>query len=99
VERAGVDVGPACVAVRRLVRELEPAAGLLAFLYSQNQLFEGDGQNDSWARLDARMVALFRRGQEAGEFRIDLSPIWLSEALYGLLASAAWAVSEGTHEQ
>jgi AcrR family transcriptional regulator len=95
VEKAGVDVGPACDAVRRLVRELEPAAGLLAFLYSENQLFEGDGQNDGWARLDARTVALFRRGQEAGEFRIDLSPVWLSEALYGLLVSAAWAVSEG----
>jgi TetR/AcrR family transcriptional repressor of mexCD-oprJ operon len=65
VEKAGVDVGPACDAVRRLVRELEPAAGLLAFLYSENQLFEGDGQNDGWARLDVRTVALFRRSQEA----------------------------------
>ncbi|RZU12660.1 TetR family transcriptional regulator [Kribbella rubisoli] len=95
LERARVDDGPASDAVRRLVRALEPAAGLLAFLYSENQLFEGYGQNEGWARLDARMVALFRRGQEAGEFRIDLSPVWLSEALYGLLVSAAWAVYEG----
>jgi TetR/AcrR family transcriptional repressor of mexCD-oprJ operon len=95
LERAGVDDGPASEAVRRLVRELEPAAGLLAFLYSENQLFEGDGQNEGWTRLDARMVALFRRGQEAGDFRIDLSPVWLSEALYGLLVSAAWTVYEG----
>lgn len=29
------------------------------------------------------------------EFRIDLTPAWLTEALYGLLASGAWAVSEG----
>ena len=95
VEKADIDDGPAADAVRRLVRELEPAAGLLAFLYSENQLFEGDRQNEGWARLDARMVALFRRGQEAGEFRIDLSPVWLSEALYGLLVSAAWAIYEG----
>ncbi|WP_327633308.1 TetR/AcrR family transcriptional regulator [Kribbella sp. NBC_00482] len=92
--RAAVDDGPAPDAVRRLVRELEPAAGLLAFLYSENQLFENE-QNEGWARLDARVVALFRRGQEAGEFRIDLSPVWLTEALYGLLVSAAWAICEG----
>ncbi|MBP2356434.1 AcrR family transcriptional regulator [Kribbella aluminosa] len=93
--RAAVDDGPVADAVRRLVRELEPAAGLLAFLYSENQLFEGDEQNEGWARIDAGLVALFRRGQETGEFRIDLSPVWLTEALYGLLVSAAWAICEG----
>ncbi|MEG3629496.1 TetR/AcrR family transcriptional regulator [Streptomyces poriticola] len=89
------DEGPAAEAVRRLVREIEPSAGLLAFLYSENQLFEGEEQNDGWARLDARLAALFRRGQEDGEFRLDLTPVWLTEALYGLLASGAWAVAEG----
>lgn len=95
VGRAAIDDGPVADAVRRLVGELEPAAGLLAFLYSENQLFEGDEQNTGWARLDARLVGLFRRGQEAGELRIDLSPVWLTESLYGLLVSAAWAISEG----
>jgi AcrR family transcriptional regulator len=87
--------GPAAQAVRRLVREMEPAAGLLAFLYTENQLFEGEQQNEGWARIDARLTELFRRGQESGEFRIDLTPVWLTEALYGLLASGAWAVTEG----
>lgn len=95
VEAARLDDGPAAGAVRRLVREIEPAAGLLAFLYTENQLFEGEEQNEGWARLDARLTALFRRGQESGEFRIDLTPVWLTEALYGLLASGAWAVTEG----
>jgi hypothetical protein len=45
--------------------------------------------------MDARLTELFRRGQESGEFRIDLTPVWLTEALYGLLASGAWAVTEG----
>ncbi|MEN3583686.1 helix-turn-helix domain-containing protein [Streptomyces sp. ZYX-F-203] len=89
------DEGPAADAVRRLVREIEPAAGLLAFLYSENQLYEGEAQNAGWARMDARLAALFRRGQESGEFRIELTPVWLTEALYGLLASGAWAVAEG----
>ncbi|WP_280892391.1 helix-turn-helix domain-containing protein [Streptomyces sp. LBL] len=92
---ARLEDGPAGEAVRRLVRELEPAAALLAFLYTENQLFEGEEQNAGWSRIDERVAALFRRGQAAGEFRIDLTPGWLTEALYGLLASGAWAVAEG----
>jgi AcrR family transcriptional regulator len=95
LDAARLDDGTASDAVRRLVRELEPVAGLLAFLYSENQLFEGEQQNAGWTRIDDRVAALFRRGQSAGEFRIDLSAAWLTEALYGLLASGAWAVSEG----
>ncbi|MCC9708743.1 TetR/AcrR family transcriptional regulator [Streptomyces sp. MNU76] len=95
LDAARLDEGPARDAVRRLVREIEPAAGLLAFLYTENQLFEGEGQHEGWARIDDRVAALFKRGQAAGEFRIDLTPAWLTEALYGLLASGAWAVSEG----
>ncbi|MFK0171861.1 TetR/AcrR family transcriptional regulator [Streptomyces sp. NPDC090306] len=95
LEAARLDEGTAADAVRRVVAALEPAAGLLAFLYSENQLFEGPGQHAGWTRLDERFAAVFRRGQHAGEFRADLSPAWLTEALYGLMASAAWAVSEG----
>ena len=95
LDAARLDEGPATDAVHRLVREIEPAAGLLAFLYTENQLFEGEEQNQGWTRIDDRVAALFRRGQQSGEFRIDLTPAWLTEALYGLLASAAWAVSEG----
>ncbi|WP_221358716.1 TetR/AcrR family transcriptional regulator [Streptomyces beigongshangae] len=95
LDAARLDEGTARDAVRRLVREFEGAAGLIAFLYTENQLFEGEEQNAGWARVDARVAALFRRGQESGEFRIDLTPAWLTEALYGLCASGAWAVSEG----
>jgi AcrR family transcriptional regulator len=95
LEAARLDDGPASEAVRRLVRELEPAAGLLAFLYTENQLFEGEEQHPGWTLLDERISALFRRGQLNGEFRIDLTPAWLTEALYGLLASGAWMVQSG----
>lgn len=90
-----MDEGPAPDALRRLIAEVEPAAGLLAFLVTENQLFEGDQMNEGWARLDARVSALFRRGQEQGEFRIDLTPAWLTEALYGLIGTCAWAVQVG----
>jgi TetR/AcrR family transcriptional repressor of mexCD-oprJ operon len=96
LDAARLDEGPAADAVHRLVSALEPVSALLAFLYTENQLFEGEGQHEGWARVDARVNALFRRGQLSGEFRIDLSPAWLTEAAYGLLTSAAWAVSEGS---
>ncbi|MEU1075375.1 MULTISPECIES: TetR/AcrR family transcriptional regulator [unclassified Streptomyces] len=95
LDRARLDEGPAPEALRRLIAEVEPAAGLLAFLVTENQLFEGDQMNEGWARLDARVCALFRRGQEQGDFRIDLTPAWLTEALYGLIGTCAWAVQVG----
>ncbi|MFC5803741.1 TetR/AcrR family transcriptional regulator [Streptomyces formicae] len=95
LDRARLDEGGASDGLRRLIGEMEPGAELLAFLVTENQLFEGDQVNEGWARLDARVAAFFRRGQERGEFRIDLSAAWLTEAFYGLLGSCAWAVMDG----
>ncbi|WP_327357400.1 TetR/AcrR family transcriptional regulator [Streptomyces sp. NBC_01304] len=95
LDAARLNEGPAVDAVRRLVAQAEPVAGFLAFLVTENQLFEGDEMHQGWSRIDDRVSALFRRGQEAGEFRIDLSPAWLTEALYGLIGSGAWAVQDG----
>lgn len=94
LDAARLDDDTAEDALRQLVAEVESAA-LLAFLVTENQLFEGDQVNEGWNRLDARVSALFRRGQEQGEFRIDLTPAWLTEALYGLVGSGAWSVQEG----
>src|SRR5690348_11111057 len=44
LDAARLTEGTAEEAVRRLVRALEPCTSLLAFLYSENQLFEGEGQ-------------------------------------------------------
>ncbi|MEU6006462.1 TetR/AcrR family transcriptional regulator [Streptomyces sp. NPDC047453] len=95
LDAARLGEGPAGDAVRRLVREIEPAAGLLSFLYTENQLFEGEAQNEGWNRLDERISEVFRRGQLSGEFRIDLTPAWLTEALFGLIASGAYVVLSG----
>ncbi|MFF4013380.1 TetR/AcrR family transcriptional regulator [Streptomyces sp. NPDC001717] len=94
-DNARLDEGSAIDALRRLVAESEPNAELLAFLVTENQLFEGDQVNEGWERLDARVCALFRRGQQEGDIRIDLSPAWLTEALYGLIGTGAWAVMDG----
>ncbi|MCQ8187102.1 TetR/AcrR family transcriptional regulator [Streptomyces rugosispiralis] len=95
LDTARIEEGDAVEALRRLVAALQPVSGLLAFLYGENQLFEGEEINAGWARLDTRLTALFRRGQEQGNFRIDLTPVWLAEALYGLMASATWGVYDG----
>lgn len=95
LDAAELDRGTSQEALRRFVAAVEPSAGLLSFLVSENQLFEGDELNDGWDRLDARVSAFFRRGQERGEFRIDLTPAWLTEALYGLIGTGAWAVQAG----
>ncbi|MFE4612228.1 TetR/AcrR family transcriptional regulator [Streptomyces niveus] len=94
LDSARTDEGSASDAVRRLVAEIEPAAGLLAFLVTENQLFEGE-MNEGWDRLDSRVSAVFQRGQRQGEFRIDLSPAWLTDAFYGLVSSGFWAVHDG----
>ncbi|MER5872784.1 helix-turn-helix domain-containing protein [Streptomyces sp. NPDC002044] len=94
-DNARLDEDTAPDALRRLVAEAEPNAELLAFLVTENQLFEGEGIHEGWARLDARVGALFRRGQQEGDIRIDLSPAWLTEALYALIGSCAWAVLDG----
>ncbi|MCK8681776.1 MULTISPECIES: TetR/AcrR family transcriptional regulator [Streptomyces] len=95
VAAARLDEDSAEQALRRLIAEVEPVSGLLAFLVTENQLFEGEQVNEGWARIDAAVAALFRRGQERGEFRIDLTPAWLTEAFYGLVGSCAWAVQDG----
>ncbi|WP_372406446.1 TetR/AcrR family transcriptional regulator [Streptomyces luteireticuli] len=94
LDEARTEEGDADEAVRRLIARSEPVAGFLAFLFTENQLYEA-GINEGWNRLDVRVQGLFRRGQEEGVFRLDLSPAWLTEALYGLIGAGAWAVQDG----
>ncbi|NEA38959.1 TetR/AcrR family transcriptional regulator [Streptomyces sp. SID11385] len=95
VAAARTDEGPAVEALRRLVAGLQGPAPLLSFLITEAQLFEGEEIDAGWARLDGRFTALFERGQHTGEFRIDLSPTWLTEALYALIGSCGWCVVDG----
>ncbi|GGR20785.1 TetR/AcrR family transcriptional regulator [Streptomyces netropsis] len=94
LDEARTEEGDAAEALRRLIAATEPVAGIMAFLYTENQLYEA-GLNEGWNRLDARVTALFQRGQEEGAFRLELSPAWLTEALYGLIGAGAWAVQDG----
>lgn len=95
LDAAHIEEGDAPEAVRRVVAEAEPVAGFLAYLFTESQLFEPGSFNAGWRRIDERIEALFRRGQEQGAFRIDLTAAWLTEALYALVTASAWAVQDG----
>lgn len=95
LDAARLSDGSASEGLRRLADEIAPSAGLLAFLMSQAQLFDRSEPHPGWDRIDQRMQDLFRRGQQSGEFRIDQNPVWLAEAVYGLISSAAWCIQTG----
>ncbi|GLW52283.1 TetR family transcriptional regulator [Kitasatospora phosalacinea] len=95
LDTARVEEGNAEAALRRLVDAVVPDAALCAFLAGENQLYDHEEINDLWELQDARVRALFLRGQQEGVFRVELSAAWLSEAFFDLVAGIGWAVQEG----
>jgi AcrR family transcriptional regulator len=95
LDAAAVDEGDPVEAVRRLADAVIPHAQLVAFLSGENRLFDDEAITGAWDRVDARVAALFLRGQQSGAFRIELPASWLSEAFFDLLAGVGWAVQDG----
>jgi TetR/AcrR family transcriptional repressor of mexCD-oprJ operon len=95
LDSAAIDQGDPIEALRRLADAVIPNAATIAFLAGENRLFDDTAINDAWDALDARVVALFLRGQQSGSFRVELTAAWLSEAFFDLLAGVGWAVQEG----
>ena len=97
IDGAAIDEGPADEALRRLVATFMPNAVLYLFLQSAHQ--ERCGQADTWlAEFEPnrqRVLALFRRGQEEGCLRVDLTAQWMHDATSALLFEAAHSVREG----
>ncbi|AUG75229.1 TetR family transcriptional regulator [Kitasatospora sp. MMS16-BH015] len=95
LDAAEIESGDPEAALRRLIAMVVPDAALCAFLAGENQLFDDPEINDLWEVQDARVRALFLRGQQQGVFRIELSAGWLSEAFFDLVAGVGWAVQDG----
>lgn len=97
IDSAAIDEGPADEALGRLVASFMPNAVLYLFLRSAHQ--ERCGQADAWvAEFEPnrqRVIALFRRGQEEGSLRVDLTAQWMHDATSALLFEAAHSVREG----
>ncbi|MBD3931620.1 TetR/AcrR family transcriptional regulator [Streptomyces chumphonensis] len=95
LDAARIDEGDPAEALRRLIDEATAVAGFLAFLYGENELYESDPMVAGWARVDARVGALLKRGREEGVLRGDLSTAWLVDALFALVAASGWSVQDG----
>ncbi|MFC8454720.1 TetR/AcrR family transcriptional regulator [Kitasatospora sp. NPDC057223] len=95
LDTAAIEDGDPQAALRRLIDAVVPDAALCAFLAGENQLYDHPEINDLWEIQDARIRALFLRGQQEGVFRIELSAGWLAEALFDLVAGIGWAVQDG----
>ncbi|MBF9069737.1 TetR/AcrR family transcriptional regulator [Streptacidiphilus fuscans] len=95
LDEAAIDEGDPVEAFRRLATALIPVAQLTAFLSGESRLFDDTEITDAWDRMDARVAALFLRGQQSGAFRVELPAAWLSEAFFDLLAGIGWAVEDG----
>ncbi|MCV7427500.1 TetR/AcrR family transcriptional regulator [Mycobacterium montefiorense] len=87
--------GSAIEALQRLVIACEPAAGYLVLMYSQSRELDVEETLSFFNTLDDAITTLFARGQQAGEFRTDLTAVWLTEAFYSLVTGGAWAIQIG----
>jgi TetR/AcrR family transcriptional regulator, mexCD-oprJ operon repressor len=95
LDSARLGEGSATEALRRLVAACEPVSPYLSLLYSQSQDIDPDQSMQAWEKIDAAIMELFQRGQRSGEFRPDMSSAWLTEAVYTLVAGAAWSIRVG----
>lgn len=92
---ARLSEGSAVSAFERLIRACEPVAAYLVLMYSQYQDLDLSRTLEGFAGIDDQIVSLFARGQASGEFRTDLTAVWLTEVFYSLVAGGAWAIQSG----
>lgn len=93
LEAADLERGTATEALERLVHAVADVADLFGFLVNEPRAWQEDDDLDE--ELDRRVTALFLRGQESGEFRVDHQARWMTDAFASLLGGAAWSVSAG----
>lgn len=90
VERAQPEHGPAPGALRRVVGELSrlaPVYGLLVLQPLDPHVERG--LVDRARSGDERLTGLVRRGQESGDFRVDLPADWVVTTITWLVVGAA----------
>lgn len=87
--------GPTVEVLRKLIHELHPNSALFLFLQRHAYSHGYDRLTQNWSQQRARLVQFFRRGQDEGAFRVDVSAQWLVDVFSALLQAAA----DATHEQ
>jgi len=82
-------------ALERLVQACEPVADQLVLIYAQYQNLDLPQALEGFSSVERQITALFARGQKSGQFRTDLTAVWLTEVFFSLVTGAAWAIQTG----
>jgi TetR/AcrR family transcriptional regulator, mexCD-oprJ operon repressor len=90
-----LDEGPAAEALKRLIEGLVAVGDRYRFLQNENRPQEQDAIMRRERELSEPVLAMIRRGQKDGEFTRDVSALWFTRALDGLMRGALRMVSEG----
>lgn len=97
IEDADLEHGPADEALVRLIDASIPNVALHLFLsYDRGEDCPARPATDArWEPHRQRILALFRRGQEEGVFRVDLSAQWMLDSMGALMFAAAEGLKRG----
>lgn len=97
IDRADLERGPADQALARLVAESVPQGSLHLFLATDRgeRCGASAAADERWEPHRQRLLAMFRRGQEEGVFRVDLPARWMLDATGALLVASAESVRAG----
>lgn len=98
LDEARLDEGSPTEALVRLVSAAGEIAHRLPILVSaRHHEFQELAEADADAAL-MRVNRLFERGQQAGEFRTDVSAAWLTAATHAIMEAAFMHIGEGHAE-
>lgn len=97
IEQAELERGPADQALARFIEKALPHGALHLFLASDRgeRCAASDDTDARWDPHRRRILALFRRGQEEGVFRVDLPAQWMMDATGALMFTAADSIRAG----
>lgn len=94
VRAARLEEGTAVEALGRAVEALAGVGDRYRMLVHETG--KDPRMKDREDALGARLVALVERGQREGDLRPDLDPLWMLQAMIGVLMAGLQRVAEGT---
>jgi AcrR family transcriptional regulator len=90
-----LDEGTAAEALQRLIEGLVAVGDRYRFLQNENRPQDQNAIKRRERELTEPVLAMVRRGQQAGEFTKEVSALWFTRALDGLMRGALRMVAEG----
>lgn len=78
-KEAELEQGTAREALKRLIDAHIKQREFCAYLISRSRGCQLDQEDFDWADVELHLQRLFIRGQQSGEFRIDLPALWMAD--------------------